>query len=190
MQIACPVCFARFALEAGRLDADARRAVALLGGFEGVPAGLLVEYLGLFRTPARGLPWRRAARLLEELAEVWRAGAVRRRGRDWPLTPGAWREGLEAVAARGRSGGLDLPLRRHAYLYEVLAHAADRAGAEEERRREEALRSAPRRGGGPRPVGAGIPAPAPGGADSGQSPEAAREEVRAWLARRGRGAER
>ena len=159
VQIRCPVCSARYSAEAGALDEDARRAVRLLGEFEGVPPGLLIEYLGLFRTPARGLPWRRAARLLDELAGVWRAGEVRRRGRAWALTPGCGARGSRRWWGGGREGRLDLPLRRHAYLSEVLgAHLRADAGG----------RGAPARGGAPgRPPRGRRPPPGRGGAAAG-----------------------
>ena len=147
MQGTCPVCFARFAVEAAFTEPAARHFIAALLALPHHPEPAL-RYLGCFRPAKRALAWSRATRLVGELDSAMRTGAIRRRGRDWAVTPALWAEAFETVLARRGDGALDLPFKDHAYLWEVLARAASRVEATEERRVEEARRSAPRRGDG------------------------------------------
>ena len=139
MYLVCPCCSARIPLDAAVSDEAARTALAraLAHG----PLGRrVVGYLGLFRTPKGALQWGRVARLLDELLDAVEAGTVRRRGRDWAAPVELWRAGLEVVLARRDEGRLDLPLRDHAYLYEVVTGLSDKAEATVEREREAARR--------------------------------------------------
>ena len=134
MNLACPGCGLKFPVEAGVEDADARG--ALVVSLElGLPACLVVRYLALFRPRERALSHTRLRRLLEDLLDIQKAGSVRRKGREWAVPLEALSRGLETVVERG--AGLDLPLRDHAYLKEVLARSADKAEADAERKLEE-----------------------------------------------------
>ena len=144
MYLVCPCCSARIPLDAAVADEAARTALAraLAHG----PLGRrVVGYLGLFRTPKGALQWGRVARLLGELLDAVEAGTVRRRGRDWAVPVELWRAALEVVLARRDEGRLDLPLRDHAYLFEVVTGLADKAEAAAEREHEAALRQRPAR---------------------------------------------
>ena len=147
MQGTCPVCFARFAIEAAFAEPAARRFITTVVELP-VRPDLVVRYLGLFRPPKRALAWSRANRLADELAEAMRAGRIRRRGRDWAAPPEAWTEALATVVARRDEGALDLPFRDHAYLWEVLMRAASRSEAAQERAVEEERRDRATRGDG------------------------------------------
>ena len=160
MQIVCPVCFARFAAEAGLNDKAARACIPELVRC-GEAADMALRYVGLFRPAKNALSWTRAKRLLAEIADAVEAGAVRRGGRDWPVPPAMWQEGLEIVVERFRSGALRGPPKGHAYLWEVLSTLSDRAAADEERAREERLRSRRGAGAAPRHVGEALSADGP-----------------------------
>lgn len=147
MQATCPVCFARFALEAALTESAARACMAAVLALPHHPERAL-RYLGCFRPKQKALAWSRATRLVAELDAAMRAGAVRRRGRDWAVDAALWAEGFETVLRARGDGALDLPLRDHAYLWEVLARAAGRAEAAAERSVEQARRHRPRRGDG------------------------------------------
>ena len=139
MYLVCPCCSARIPLDAAVSDEAARAALAraLAHG----PLGRrVVGYLGLFRTPKGALQWGRVARLLDELMDAVEAGTVRRRKRSWAAPVELWRTALEVVLARRDEGRLDLPLRDHAYLFEVVAGLSDKVEATVEREREEARR--------------------------------------------------
>ena len=147
MQATCPVCHARFAIEAALTDPEARRFIAAVLESP-VDPSLVLRYLGCFRPQKRVLGWRRATRLAEELVEAMRAGRIRRRGRDWPAPPELWTEALTTTIARRDEGALDLPFRDHAYLFEVVMRASGKAEAAEERRIETMRRDRGSRGHG------------------------------------------
>ena len=144
MQLTCPVCGARHPIEAATNDEAAREVAKLATGMRSAGTGAVL-YLGLFRPRKHALRWSRAAGLLRELSGAFHAGSIRRRGRDWPVTPEMWREAFETMLARRDEGRLTLPLRDHAYLFEVLAGLSDRVEAAEERAVEERRRTTPRR---------------------------------------------
>jgi len=153
MRVACPCCYALHELDALVADVDARRALARLADCGGALTSAAVAYLGCFRPKQRVLSWARFTRLLDELAAAVEAGSIRRKGRDWTVTREQWVEALHIVVGRRDAGALELPLKNHAYLYEVAAGLADKAEAAAEREVEAARRNrAPR------------PAPAEGGA--------------------------
>lgn len=169
MQLTCPVCFARFSLEAALNDEDARKALGRLAAFGGESLRLVVAYVGLFRPPKHALAWARAGRLIAEVVDIIESGTIRRRGRPWALTRAQFAEALEVVIERRNAGRLDLPLKSHAYWFEVCVGIADKAEGATEREREEARRTG-RRDGAERPAG--------GGRDYAAEYEALREEAR------------
>ena len=140
MDVTCPLCFARFPLAAALTDAAARRALAQALRCTAAPVHLVLGYLDAYRPAKRSLSWRRAERLLGELADAMERGTVRRKGGDWPVTDAHWREGLEVVLSRRDAGQLQTPLRDHAYLWEVLSGLSSRTEASEERRVEDERR--------------------------------------------------
>lgn len=146
MQIVCPVCNARYALEAALSDADARRAVAAAGRLPSQVAELALAYIGLFRPAKSALSWRRAARLLDELREMVEAGGIRRRGRAWKAGVNDFSAALETVLSRRDK--LTLPLKNHGYLEEVLVGIVDKSESADERATESS-----RRQGRPRETG-------------------------------------
>lgn len=146
MQVTCPVCFARYSLEAALNDEVARQVMARLAGCGDETLRFVVAYVGLFRPEKHVLAWARAGRLIGEVVDVIEAGTIRRRGRAWALNRTQWGEALEVVIERRNAGHLALPLRNHAYLFEVAAGIADKAEAAAERETEDKRR---RRGAGP-----------------------------------------
>ncbi len=128
MRLTCPCCGATLSLEALLNDAAARQAVA---SALALPAGLdarLLRYLGLFRPPQRSLTWDRAARLLEELNTMISAGQIQRHGRAWPAPVEYWQRALDEITNRQ----LDLPLKSHGYLLEIIAGLGNKAEAQAE----------------------------------------------------------
>lgn len=151
MQIACPCCHARFALEAALTDADARRAVAAALKMPAPLGDLVLRYIGLFRAPKRALSWDRAARLIEELLAPMQAGRIERHGRTWAAPLEAWRVALTEML--DRRDKLQLPLKSHGYLFEIIAAQANKTEAQIEARAEEHKRQRPHRdAGNPEPI--------------------------------------
>jgi hypothetical protein len=138
MQLTCPCCFARFAIEAALTDDAARQAVAAALKMPAPLGDLTLRYLALFRPSKRALSWDRAARLLNELLEPIQAGRVERHGRTWAAPLDAWRDALEQMLARRDK--LTLPLASHGYLFEIVAGGASKIEARNESAAEQKKR--------------------------------------------------
>jgi len=118
MQVTCPVCFARFALEAALTDADARRACQAVAALPPQLGELALQYAGLFRHEGRALAWRRVAAIIEELSKAVQSGIIRRARQQAPAPASVWRAALEQMVTRRDL--LDLPLTGHGYLYQTV----------------------------------------------------------------------
>ncbi len=139
MQLTCPICFARYAIEAAFTDDDARRAVAAALKMPAPLGDLILRYIGLFRAPKRALSWDRAARLIEELLAPMQAGRIERHGRTWAAPLEAWRAALADML--DRRDKLQLPLKGHGYLFEIVTAQANKTEAQAEAKNEEQKRS-------------------------------------------------
>ncbi len=135
MQFTCPVCHARFALEAALTDDDARRAVAAALKMPAPLGDLILRYIGLFRAPKRALSWDRAARLIEELLVPMQAGRFERHGRTWAAPLEVWKAAIEQMLMQ--RDRLTLPLKSHGYLFEIIAGQANKSEAQMEAKAEE-----------------------------------------------------
>lgn len=136
MNLTCPCCGGRFSIEAALTDEAARTAVAAALKLPAPLGDLLLRYLGLFRAQGRALSWDRTTRLLRELLEPIQAAQVRRHGRTWPAPLDYWRQALEQMLERREQ--LQLPLKSHGYLFEIVAGMASKAEGRAEASREEA----------------------------------------------------
>lgn len=140
----CPVCSAKAPLESYIQDAEARRAWALISKrLADHPAVLrrVPTYISHHAPLGRAASWGKAARLLEELADLITAPTVIWERESRPCTPELWALAMdEAVQARD-AGTLAIPLDGHGWLRKV---AWNKAGLEEAR--AEAARLARARG--------------------------------------------
>lgn len=143
MQLTCPVCFARYAIEAALTDDAARRAVAAAFKMPAPLGDLILRYIGLFRAPKRALSWDRAARLIDELLASIQAARVERHGRTWAAPLDAWTAALTEML--DRRDKLTLPLKGHGYLFEIVAAQANKTEAHAERKTEEQKHQRPHR---------------------------------------------
>lgn len=135
MVVTCPCCFARFAIEAALTDDDARRAVAAALKMPAPLGELVLRYIGLFRPAKRALAWDRAAALIDALLLPIQAGRVERHGRMWAAPIDAWRVALNEMLDRREK--LQLPLKSHGYLFEIVMAQANKTEARIERQAEE-----------------------------------------------------
>lgn len=97
----------------------------------------ILGYLGLFRPDKRALSWRKAKRIVDELAALIAPGHVQLQGKpSRPCPPMLWAMAMEQMAARG---DLQRPLPNHNYLRKVVWKLADQAdsGREQAQRRAE-----------------------------------------------------
>lgn len=136
MQVKCPACNAAFSLEAA-LAIDAGRS-ALMQALA-MPAPLargLAAYLGLFRASNRAIHFDRVERLLAELHPMLEAQQVSRNGATRSAPLAIWQAGFDRMAELRDTGKLDLPLKSHGYLLEIVFSLADKAEAAAERQVE------------------------------------------------------
>lgn len=125
MKLVCPSCGAQCSAESFQNDADAR---AVLAALVKLPAPVLdagiLNYLSLFRPgTGRSLQWRRALRLVEDLAALVADGRVQfGRNVARPCPPRLWREAIEKMLGNPPK---QLPMKNHNYLLAVAWEIAD-----------------------------------------------------------------
>ncbi|MFP0386597.1 DUF2752 domain-containing protein [Acinetobacter nosocomialis] len=106
----------------------------------------------MFRSQNRELTFERTAKLLGEIAGDINAQQIKRGHHSYPAPKAAWIWAINTMLERRDQGKLQLPLKNHGYLYEVIssfkpenapapserAAAAPRAKTEAERATEQA----------------------------------------------------
>jgi hypothetical protein len=172
MRLTCPCCGASLPLEVLLQDGCAREVMAIALKLPGEIGERVLRYLALFRASGRGLAWDRARRLLEELAEPIAAGQLQRHGRAWPAPLEYWKHGLDEMCD-GRDR-LQLPLKTHGYLFEVVCGLSSRQEARRETAREAAAREGRPESRRPSQEPAATPAPPTSLMAAPASPQAAR----------------
>jgi hypothetical protein len=88
---------------------------------------LLVQYLAMFRPGKRQLSWERVGSILGELRGPIEEARIDRGGRSWPAPLDYWKAALEHMVQLRDTGKLQLPLKSHGYLLEVIAGMANKA---------------------------------------------------------------
>lgn len=133
LPIVCPGCALVFPVEAGLTDAEARRAVvAAIGLWPAEIKAHAMRYFTCF-APAKNRPnWMRLAQVLDEFVALVQSGQVTRDRETRPAPLALWAEGLTAVLEMRASGTLDLPLKDHALLCEIVHRRARRAATQQE----------------------------------------------------------
>ncbi|MBJ8467628.1 DUF2752 domain-containing protein [Acinetobacter pittii] len=153
MKTRCPACGATTSLDALLGHGDASKAFVATLALVGDLAQPLVKYLGMFRSLNRDLTFERTAKLIGEIAEDINAQQIKRGHHSYPAPKAAWIWAINTMLERRDQGKLQLPLKNHGYLYEVIssfkpenapapterrAAAAPRAKTEAERAAEQA----------------------------------------------------
>lgn len=153
MKTRCPACGATTSLDALLGHGDASKAFVASLALVGDLAQPLVKYLGMFRSQNRDLTFERTAKLIGEISEDINAQQIKRGHHSYPAPKAAWIWAINTMLERRDQGKLQLPLKNHGYLYEVIssfkpenapapterrAAAAPRAKTEEERAAEQA----------------------------------------------------
>ncbi len=153
MKTRCPACGATNSLDALLGHGEASKAFVASLNLVGDLATPLVKYLGMFRSQNRELTFERTAKLLGEIAVDINAQQIKRGHHSYPAPKAAWIWAINTMLERRDQGKLQLPLKNHGYLYEVIssfkpenapaptdrrAAAAPRAKTEAERAAEQA----------------------------------------------------
>lgn len=137
--VSCPVCRAQMSLDV--LFAEDAPREALNAIVEAHPAGEtfvkpLLRYVGLFAPAKSQMSHSRIASLVKELAPMIHAAQIERGGRIWPCPIDYWSRGFEQMLALRDLGRLNLPLKSHGYLLEVLAGFSEKSEAKAESKTE------------------------------------------------------
>lgn len=155
MRLICPGCGLTASAEAWLNDAEARD---LLLAVAKMPAPLpeaVLPYLGLFRPQQRALSWKKAARLLADLAQLTGSGHVQIQGQPArPCPPRIWAEAMGQMIERRER--LSLPMPNHNYLRQVAWQLADQADSQAEKSRVAQERNGNMRSGGATQVVRGV----------------------------------
>ncbi|KCX99133.1 MULTISPECIES: hypothetical protein [Acinetobacter calcoaceticus/baumannii complex] len=153
MRTRCPACGATNSLDALLGHGEASKAFVASLNLVGELATPLVKYLGMFRSQNRELTFERTAKLIGEISGDINAQQIKRGHHSYPAPKAAWIWAINTMLERRDQGKLQLPLKNHGYLYEVIssfkpenapapterrAAAAPRAKTEEERAAEQA----------------------------------------------------
>lgn len=136
MKLKCPACGALSSLDVLIASEGAREAVMLALRAPAPLGKRLIQYLALFRPLKRELSFERVASLLNELLPDIERAQVQRNGRDWSAPQVVWVTAIEVVLAARDAGKLQLPLKTHGYLYEVIASQTNQFEAKAETARE------------------------------------------------------
>lgn len=152
MKLTCPACGACGAIEFFLMDASAREAVRAAFGLPAPLGRQVMSYIGLFRPMQRALTWDRVEKLLAELLEPIQAAQVTRNGIVRPAPVEYWKEALDQVLTNRAK--LNLPLKSHGYLFEIVANMSGKAAGAQEQQQERARQ----RGDGRTSGGAAVPA--------------------------------
>lgn len=153
MRVTCPCCDAEFPIESAFADDDGKRLAAALVALDGELARATLRYLRLFKPARSALRSARAARLVQELADLVSPGTVcrdERGGVRRPASPALWVAGIEQMLANRAT--LSVPLDGHNYLRAVVFGLADRTDAKAEQQQERSRRTPSRAASGPSPM--------------------------------------
>ncbi|EXS24408.1 hypothetical protein J658_1281 [Acinetobacter baumannii 573719] len=121
MKTRCPACGATTSLDALLGHGDASKAFVASLALVGDLAQPLVKYLGMFRSLNRDLTFERTAKLIGEIAEDINAQQIKRGHHSYPAPKAAWIWAINTMLERRDQGKLQLPLKNHGYLYEVIS---------------------------------------------------------------------
>lgn len=121
MKTRCPACGATCSLDALLGHSDASQAFVASLNMTGDLAKPLIKYLAMFRSENRDLTFERTAKLLNEITPDILARQISRNRVNFPAPPAAWIWAINTTLERRDQGKLQLPLKNHGYLYEVIS---------------------------------------------------------------------
>lgn len=121
MKCRCPACGASFSLDALLGHSDASQAFLASLNLLGDLSKPLIKYLAMFRPEQRDLTFERASKLLNELAPDILSQQIYRNKHAFPAPKQAWIWAIGVMLERREQGKLQLPLKNHGYLFEVIS---------------------------------------------------------------------
>lgn len=143
MKTRCPACGATCSLDALLGHGDAGKAFVSALSVTGDLQHPLVKYLAMFRSESRDLTFERTAKLISEIAPDITAKQIKRGHHLYPAPRAAWIWAISTMLERSQQGKLQLPLKNHGYLYEVItSYKPEYAPAQDPRPRHAAAQAA------------------------------------------------
>lgn len=139
MKLICPGCGSVASAETWLNDALCRETMMAVVKLPHPLPQSTLGYVSLFRPSKRALTWKKAKRLVNELATLVAAGHIQVQGKvSRPCPPRIWALAMEQMMERRDS--LRLPMPNHNYLKQIVWELADRddAGQEKTIRQQEA----------------------------------------------------
>lgn len=137
MKLRCPHCGHSAGLTDFANEEAARKAILLAADLPKSIGYLTLRYVGLFRPSQRSLSWERTLKIMQQLKVDIDRAKIERHSRIWHAPEALWHEGLTVMLARADSGDLRLPLKNHAYLYEIISAKQNSAEARQEQQLEQ-----------------------------------------------------
>ncbi|MBL4901080.1 hypothetical protein JYT85_01430 [Desulfocapsa sp. AH-315-G09] len=132
MKLICPGCGSVASAEIWLNDALCRETMAAIVSLPHPLPGSTIGYVSLFRPGKRALTWKKAKRLVNELAVLVTTGHIQVQGKvARPCPPGIWALAMEQMVERRDS--LRLPMPNHNYLKQIVWELADREDAGQEK---------------------------------------------------------
>lgn len=130
MRLICPGCGLTASVEAWLNDAEARELLLIVARLPHPLPEACLPYLGLFRPENRALSWKKAGRIVAELAQLVGSGHVQVQGKpSRPCPPRIWAEAMGQML--DRRDRITRPMPNHNYLRQVAWQLADEADAKE-----------------------------------------------------------
>lgn len=120
MKTKCPACGATTSLDALLGHSDASKAFVSVLSVTGDLQHPLIKYLAMFRSESRDLTFERAAKLISEIAPDITAKEIKRGHHSYAAPRSAWIWAINIMIERRDQGKLQVPLKNHGYLYEVI----------------------------------------------------------------------
>ncbi|MEW6595677.1 MAG: hypothetical protein AB1413_12485 [Thermodesulfobacteriota bacterium] len=138
MRLICPGCGLTASAEAWLNDAEARELLLVVAKLPPPLPEAVLPYLGLFRPEQKALAWKKARRVVAELAQLVGSGHVQVQGKPArPCPPRLWAEAMGQMVERRER--ITPPLPNHNYLRQVAWQLADQADSQAERTRTEQM---------------------------------------------------
>lgn len=137
MRLSCPACGFHADVDAFLAERAELDSIAVALALPAPLASSLVQYLRLFRPQKRAMTAKRVGVLLAELERPIRDARIERSGRAWAAPLVAWQLAIDEMLAKRDAGKLQLPLKTHGYLFEIVAGMAAKAEARAESKGED-----------------------------------------------------
>lgn len=142
LKITCPSCQYQFDLLSGLQDAEQRAYWSMISksGLSSDQISLLFRYLTMFKPAKNAMSFKTLNARTSELLEFLDSGRVSRNGNTRVATPKAWWAAIEQLVTN-KPDSLQLPIRNHAYLEQMVFNHAEAALAKQETQQIEEQRN-------------------------------------------------